>query len=309
MSSNGPRPSAGIADRPPHIPDSRPHADPGERKPARVGGPPKEPSRTRRRVLVNLIRVSVLVAFTAAWEILAATKSIDTFYFGKPSGIWARLVDWWLNGTSQGALGAQVWVTLQETLMGFAIGVVLGVVCGIALGRLRFLSDVFAPYIKTLNSIPRIVFGSVFILWFGLGVSSKVALSVMLVFFGVFFNAFQGAREVDRNLVANARILGASSTKVTTQVVIPSALSWITTSLHIAFGFAITGAIVGELLGAKQGLGLLIYQSQNNFDPNGVYAGLIITAAVAMAAEGLITLLERRLLWWQPRPRRSGADL
>ncbi|MET9217545.1 ABC transporter permease [Streptomyces sp. NPDC003300] len=264
--------------------------------------------RARRRVWVNVVRAAVLAAFIGLWQVLASTEVVDPFYSGKPSGICSKLWDWVRDGTSQGPLWDQVWVTLQETLMGFGIGVTLGVVLGIVLGRLRFLADVFAPYIKTLNSIPRILLGSVFAIWFGLGISSKVMLAAVLVFFGVFFNAFQGAREVDRNLLANARILGASNTRVTLHVVVPSALSWITTSLHVAFGFAITGAIVGELLGAQQGLGLLIFQAQANFDPNGVYAGLVITAAFALAAEGLISLLERWLLSWQPRPQKSGAQ-
>lgn len=264
--------------------------------------------RIRRRVLVNAARVAVLVVVIGLWQVLASTGTVDKFYSGEPSGVCSKLWDWIRHGTSQGSLWDQVWTTLQETLIGFGVGVTLGVVFGVMLGRLRFLADVFAPFIKTLNSIPRILFGSVFAIWFGLGISSKATLAAVLVFFGVFFNAFQGAREVDRNLIANARILGAGSTKVTLQVVVPSALSWITTSLHVAFGFAVTGAIVGELLGAQQGLGLLIFQAQANFDPNGVYAGLVLTAAFALAAEGLITLLERRLLRWQPRPQRSGAE-
>ena len=180
--------------------------------------------------------------------------------------------------------------------------------CGIALGRVRLLSRIFGPYLKVLNSIPRIVLGSIFIVWLGLGLPSKVALAVVLVFFAVFFNAFQGTREVDRNLVANARILGASGRQVTWQVVLPSALTWIIASLHVSFGFALIGAIVGEFLGAQQGLGLLISQAQGTFNPNGVFAAMVIIAVVALAAEGLIALLEKVLLAWRP-PQLFGADL
>ena len=117
--------------------------------------------------------------------------------------------------------------------------------------------------------------GSIFTVAFGLGIESKVLLAVVLVFFAVFFNAFQGAREVDRNLIANARILGASRGQVTRQVVLPSAFTWIIASLHVSFGFALIGAIVGEFLGAQQGLGLLISQSQGTFNPNGVFAAMV----------------------------------
>ncbi len=170
---------------------------------------------------------------------------------------------------------------------------VLGVVCGIALGRIRLLAELFAPFIKVANSIPRIILGSIFTVAFGFGIQSKVILAVVLVFFGVFFNAFQGAREVDRNLIANARLLGASRWQVTRDVVLPSAFTWILASLHISFGFALIGALVGEILGANQGLGLLIRTSQNNFDMNGVLAGMVIVAVIALVAEALITLLEK----------------
>ena len=136
---------------------------------------------------------------------------------------------------------------------------------GIALGRNRFLADLLSPFIKVANSIPRIVLGSLFSIAFGFGLTSKVVLAVVLVFFGVFFNAFQGTREVDRNLLSNARILGASRWQTTRQVVLPSAFTWILASLHVSFGFALIGAVVGELLGADKGMGLLIRNAQNNF--------------------------------------------
>jgi NitT/TauT family transport system permease protein len=250
----------------------------------------------------------VFVVFVGGWEVLTDLKVLDPFFFGQPSRVVVQLRDWMVDGTEAGPLWTQVGVTLEEALIGFAIGVVGGIVCGIALGRVRILSKIFGPYIKIMNSIPRIVLGSIFIVWLGLGLSSKVALAVVLVFFAVFFNAYQGTREVDRNLIANARILGASGRQVTTQVVLPSALTWIIASLHVSFGFALIGAIVGEFLGAQQGLGLLISQAQGTFNPNAVFAAMVIIAVVALAAEGLITLLERVLLSWRP-PQLSGAEL
>ncbi|WP_372509144.1 ABC transporter permease [Actinomadura madurae] len=182
-----------------------------------------------------------------------------------------------------------------------------GVVLGIVLGRSRFLSDVCAPFIKAVNAIPRIILASLFIIWFGLGMQSKIATAFVLVFFAVFFNAFQGAREVDRNLVNNARILGAGRFQVLWTIVVPSATSWILASLHSAFGFAIIGAIVGEYTGADKGLGLLINHSQGTFDSAGIYAGMIIITVLALLAEYLLTLLEGRLLRW--RPAASGHDV
>ena len=257
-------------------------------------------ARQQRGLRIQLLRVGLAVALLGGWEMLARLGIIDVFFFGQPSGIADQIWRWVLNGTARGPLWEQVAVTLEETILGFLIGVVLGIVFGVLLGRNRDVADVFGPYIKGANSMPRVVLGSIFIIWFGLGLWSKVALAVVLVFFVVFFNAFQGVREVDRNLLANARILGASPRQVTTEVIIPSALSWIIASLHTSFGFALVGAVVGEYLGSVKGLGLLIATAQNTFNPNGVFAAMAILAAVALLAEAGVTALENRLIRWRP---------
>ncbi|MER6129309.1 ABC transporter permease [Streptomyces sp. NPDC001795] len=254
----------------------------------------------RRKAVITLGRVLLLVALLGLWEALSRAKVIDPFNFSMPSKIWDQINTWVMHGTAFGSLGEQIWVTLQEALLGWVIGVVAGVLLGIALGRIVFLADLLGPYIKVLNSIPRIVLAPIFVIWFGLGPASKIASAIVLVFFPVFFNAFQGAREVDRNLVSNARILGAGDRRVTLQVVIPSATSWIFTSLHVSFGFALIGAIVGEYIGATKGIGLLVAQSQNTFNAAGVYAAMVILAVVALAAEGLLTFAERRIFRWKP---------
>lgn len=259
----------------------------------------------RRRLGVHLTQALVFVVIFGGWQLCTQLRIVDPFFFGQPTKIVAQAVTWFRDGTPYGPLWNQIGVTLEETVVGFVIGVALGVLFGIALGRIQFLSDVLGPYIKVVNSIPRIVLGAILTVAFGLGLESKVLLVIVLVFFSVFFNAFQGAREVDRNLIANARILGASRGQVTRQVVLPSAFTWILASLHVSFGFALIGAIVGEYMGAQQGLGLLISQSQNTFNPNGVFAAMFVIAIIALIAEGLITLLEHRLLAWRP-PARSG---
>ncbi|HEV7961496.1 MAG TPA: ABC transporter permease [Actinoplanes sp.] len=262
----------------------------------------------RHRILVHLTQAAVLVVVIGGWQLWVAGDPRKIILYGEPSGIVNRLRTWITVGTAVGSLGSQILVTLEEALIGFLIGTALGIVCGLALGRIRFLAEVFGPFIKVLNSIPRIVLGSVFVLAFGLGLESKVLLVIVLVFFGVFFNAFQGAREVDRNFVANAAILGASKWQVTRQVVLPSAFTWIIASLHVAFGFALIGAIVGEFIGGLEGLGVLIKTAQGTFDANGVWAAMVIMAIVALIAEWLITALEKRLLRWRP-PQLAGPDI
>ena len=189
-------------------------------------------------------------------------------------------------------------MTMEETVLGFLIGSGLGIFFGIALGRNKLAADVFSIYIKVANAIPCVVLGSIFIIMFGLGMGSKVAL--VMVFFVVFGNAFQGVREADRNLIANAYILGASKRQVTFSVVFPSALTWILASLHVSFGFALVGAVVGEFLGARHGIGLLISTAQGTFNAAGVFSAMIVLAVVALVAEYLLTAVENKLLKWRP---------
>ncbi len=254
----------------------------------------------RRRFVIIGLRIAVLVLVLGGWELAASRKWIDPFFYSQPSLIWAQIVDWIRDGTSQGPLWQQVAVTLEETIIGFLIGGIGGIIAGILLGRNRLLSDVFSLYIQIANSVPRVVLGSVFVIALGLGMASKVALAVVMVFFVVFGNAFQGVREADKYLIANARILGASKRQLTTAVVIPSAMSWILASLHVSFGFALVGAVVGEFLGAKQGMGLLISTAQGAFNASGVFAAMIVLAVVALIADFLLTRVEKRLLKWRP---------
>jgi len=253
----------------------------------------------KRRIKVWAIRLVLVLVWLASWEV-AATYWIDPFYYSKPSAVWLKLVDWFTVGTSQGSIWANMAVTMQEAVAGFLLGSLAGVVLGILLGRSPLLADICAPFIKAANAVPRIVLASLFVIWFGLGMSSKVATAFVLVFFAVFFNAFQGAREVDRNLINNARILGAGRLQVLSTIVVPSATSWILASLHSAFGFALIGAVVGEFTGADRGLGLLINHAQGTFDAAGIYAGMIVITVIALLAEWVLTLAENKLLKWRP---------
>lgn len=255
----------------------------------------------RRRLSVMGLRVLVAILWLGSWELTTRLGWVDKFFFAQPSEIVLKLWTWITQGTELGPLWDQVFVTMQETVGGFVAGALLGVVFGVALGRSALLADVLGPYIKGMNAIPRVVVGALFAISLGLDIKSKIATAAILVFFVVFFNAFQGVREVDRNLVANARILGASNRRLTTEIIIPSALSWIIASLHTSFGLALVGAVVGELFGATAGVGELIYAAKNNFDADGVFAGMALLAAIALVAEALITALEDRLIRWRPQ--------
>jgi NitT/TauT family transport system permease protein len=259
-------------------------------------------ARRRYQVTVYALRVLTAAIVLSAWELSTryVPTIVDPFFWGQPSGIWNQIVVWVTDETALGPLWEQVLVTMEETVGGFIVGTLAGVVLGVLMGRNRLLSDVFSIYIKAANAIPRVVLGALFAISLGLDIRSKIATAAVLVFFVVFFNAFQGVREVERNLIANARILGADDRRLTTEVIIPSALSWIIASLHISFGLALVGAVVGELFGATQGVGELIYSAEHNFNANGVFAGMLLLAAMALLAEAIITALENRLVRWRP---------
>lgn len=277
--------------------DSRVPTTPAARKRIRSGKPIAWKVIAARAVLI--------VVWLGSWE-LSARTIIDPFFYSQPSAIWDKIVIWFTKGTSLGNIWENMGVTLEEAVLGFITGVIGGIVLGVLLGRSAFLADVLAPFIKGANAIPRIVLAALFVIWFGFGLPSKVATAFVLVFFAVFFNAFQGAREVDRVLVDNARILGAGRWQLLRTIVLPSATSWILASMHVAFGFALIGAIVGEFIGADRGVGLLIAHSKNNFDAAGVYAGMLVVTAMALVAEWLLTKLEHKLTAWRP-PVASGS--
>jgi NitT/TauT family transport system permease protein len=255
-----------------------------------------------RRAAVSVIQASILIVFVAAWEIAARNHWIDPFFFSQPSLFAARAFRWLaepgflLGGKS---IYHHLLVTMEEMAGGFILGVVFGVVVGFVLGRSTFWSAVFNPYIQVLNALPRLVLAPVFVLLFGIDERSKIALGFSLVFFIVFFNAYRGVREVDRNVVNNVRLLGASERQLARHVLLPSAMTWILSSLHTSVGFALVGAVVGEYMAAAQGLGWIISQAQGNFDAAGVYAGMLILGVVVVVIEFGVTWLERWLVSWK----------
>jgi NitT/TauT family transport system permease protein len=255
----------------------------------------------RRKQTVLFWQIAILVGTLGLWELSSDMLWIDPFFYASPSAVVERLYDWAINGTSEGSLWYNLWVTMEEALIGFFTGSIAGVVVGIALGRNKFLSDIFSVYIKAINSIPRVVLAPIFIMIMGLGLPSKVALAFIMVFFVVFANAFQGVREADRNMIANARILGASDWHVTRTVIVPSAMSWIFASLHVSFGFAIIGAIVGEFVGARFGIGQLISIAKGTFDAAGMFAAIILVMIFTLIAETIMTTIENRLAKWRPQ--------
>ena len=258
----------------------------------------------------------VLVVFFALWH--AASRDPQTaFFFGEPVKVMLQVWHWFTAGSSslEVGLGDSTWftlnfpaaiyshllVTLTETLLAFGIGTSLGLGVGLWLALSPLTSAIFDPYIKAANSMPRVILAPIFSMWFGLGIWSKVALAVTLVFFIVFFNVYQGVREVSPNVLANARMLGANKRQLLRAVYLPSATSWVFSSLHTSVGLAFVGAIVGEYLGSARGVGYLILQAEGTFDINTVFAGILVLTAFALALDSIVGLIEKRLMKWQPK--------
>jgi NitT/TauT family transport system permease protein len=220
------------------------------------------------------------------------------FFFGEPVQVAQRIWAWFVVDAD---IYPHLLITLTETLLAFAIGSGAGLGAGLWLALSPMASAILEPYIKAMNSMPRIILAPIFAVWFGLGMGSKVALGVTLVFFIVFFNVYQGVKEVSPVVLANARMLGASQKQLLRHVYLPSATSWVFSSLHTSVGLAFVGAVVGEYLGSSQGVGYLILQAEGSFDINTVMAGIVVLTAFALVLDGLVGTLEKRLMKWQPK--------
>ncbi len=266
----------------------------------------------RRRAAVRLWQGAVLVVVLALWYVLTSPTLLPTFYFanaaqasfffGEPVQVAIRIRDWFVTGEIYPHLG----VTLLETALAFALGTLLGLACGLWLALAPVAAAVADPYIKGANAMPRVILAPIFAVWFGLGIGSKVALGMTLVFFIVFFNVFQGVREVSPVVLANARMLGANRRQLMRSVYLPSATSWVFSSLHTAVGLAFVGAVVGEYLGSARGVGYLILQAEGSFDINTVFAGIVVLTVFALLLDALVGVVEKRLMKWQPRSGEAG---
>ncbi|MGA7598301.1 MAG: ABC transporter permease [Pseudolabrys sp.] len=252
---------------------------------------------------INLLLLQVLVAVVsiALWHVLTTYPIfgkllLPPFFYSNPGDVAAQIVAWF----SSGVIWKHLWVTLIESILAFVLGSIGGVLVGFWFARQPRVAAVFDPYVKMVNALPRVVLAPIFALWLGLGIWSKVALGVTLVFFIVFFNVYQGVKEVSTTVLDNGRMLGMSERQLMRHVYWPSALSWMFSSLHTAVGFAVVGAVVGEYLGAAAGLGYLIQQAEGVFDVAGVFAGMFVLAAFVIVIDTVVSLIEKRLLIWRP---------
>jgi NitT/TauT family transport system permease protein len=254
-----------------------------------------KPAKPGRTALLAYQLLLLLLVFLA-WHLLSGTQQA-AFFLGEPAAVLKTIRAWFWGGD----IYIHIAVTLVETLLAFGGGTVLGLAVGLWLALSPVTSAILGPYIKAANAMPRVVLAPIFAIWFGLGIWSKVALGMTLVFFIVFFNVYQGVREVNPSVLKSARMLGASRRQLLRSIYLPSATSWVFSSLHTAVGLAFVGAVVGEYLGSARGVGYLILQAEGTFDVNTVCAGILVLTVFALLLDGAVGMLERWLIKWPPR--------
>src|SRR4051812_41627616 len=254
----------------------------------------------RRRLALIGWRLLLTAALLLAWEV-AATTITTPFWISQPSRVFGRLV----SLTGSGLLFWHVAATLQAALLGLALGGVVGVALGLALGARPRIAEVVDPLLMGLNSLPRVALAPLFIIWFGIGLPSKVILAFSLVIFPVLINTYQGVRGVDQSLVDVLRTMRASGWQIARRVTLPSTLPWIMAGLRIGLGMSLIGAVVGELVGASRGVGYYVEAAAANFDTTGVFAGLVILMVLTIALSELMKLVEARLFRWKSLENRG----
>jgi NitT/TauT family transport system permease protein len=229
------------------------------------------------RLLVILGRLAVLAVILVGAEAGIRTGVLSQLFFSSPSEIFKALVTQWSNGSFLQDTG----ITVLETLLGLVAGSLLGMTVGLILPQLRLVSNVFEPFLMVLNGIPVIVIAPLFILWLGLGLLSKIGISVYIVFFAMFIPVYTASLRLDTTLVDALRVMGASRNQIFWKVIVPSSLPSVYTGLKIGSGLALIGAVIGEFVASRSGLGHMILYASGTLDTPTLYLGIITLAVFA----------------------------
>jgi NitT/TauT family transport system permease protein len=239
-------------------------------------------------------QTGLFIVVMACWQ-FASGRLVDNFFISNPVDVAVRLWDW----TVSGFIFPHLWVTFYETVAGYVLGSLIGLLLGIWLGVSHFMSRLLNPFLFAFYALPKIALAPLLVLWFGLGLESKIALATVIVFFLVFYNTFTGVREVDQDMIHTVRLMKANRRQVLIHVVIPSAMSWIFAGLKISIPYALIGAIVGELIAASQGLGFLVARMGADFDTTGVFAVLVVIGLLAVALNQVVEIAQLRQERWK----------
>jgi sulfonate transport system permease protein len=253
----------------------------------------------RRRTQLTVWSGSALLgaALLLFWE-FGAEYVMNTRYVSRPSAVFDRLVE--LAGSS--LLWNHIAATMTEAGVGYLIGAAVGLFGAFVLVSLPMVEEVFSPFLYAFYSIPKIALAPLFIMWFGLGYTPKILLAALMVFLIVLVNSVTGIKAISPGLIEVSRVLGAGGPQLARKVILPGAAPAIMASIRITFSRAMVGAILAEFIAATEGLGFLIVRASRQFDTPTVFAGIVVIAALVMSVNGLIRLLEARLLPWNVEP-------
>jgi NitT/TauT family transport system permease protein len=255
----------------------------------------------RRRSLLSFIgrgrilfyQLLLVGAFLLLWEVAIRQEWIKVYLYGQPTGIWRELTKALLTGT----LLRDTWVTTKETVYGFLIGGILGSLAGLSLWLSPTVAAVLRPVMVALNGLPKIALAPLIIVWFGIGIESKVAVAAIITFIVAMITSFDGAKEIDHDYVRMLKAIGASRWQIFRMVIVPGSLPWIASAFRLNIGFAMIGAVVGEYISAEQGLGYYVYYSGTLYNLNAVWGGIIALMVLALVLDAIVGWIERRMMW------------
>jgi NitT/TauT family transport system permease protein len=243
---------------------------------------------------IFVYQIVLLVAFLWLWEIAIQRQWLPVYLYGQPTGVWRELV----KGIQSGLLLRDTWVTAQEAIIGFIIGSVVGSAAGLALWLSPTAAAVLRPLMVALNGLPKIALAPLIIVWFGVGLESKIAIAAIITFIVALLTSYAGSREVDHDYVRMLKSLGASRFQIFRMVIAPGSIPWIASAFRLNIGFAMIGAVVGEYISAESGLGHHVYYSGTLYNLNAVWAGILALMILALILDGIVGWVERRLKRW-----------
>jgi NitT/TauT family transport system permease protein len=275
----------------------------GKAPPAAPGAAQGKPRRRRRldlREKPELILVpAVFVVVVTVWEFALRPLGVDEYVLPQPSSIAEALG----NQLTDSLFWRHFRVTLQESVVGYLIGVATALLLGTAISQVRLIERTLMPYIVAFQTVPKVALAPLFVVWFGFGMTSKIVMAAVIAFFPMLVNVVEGLRSADADRIQMLKVFGASRFQVFRMVRLPSALPFIFAGLDIGIVFAILGAVVGEFIGAKEGLGYLLLPTNYNFDIAGMFAVLIVLSALGLIAHFFIRALQRRIAFWAEENR------
>ncbi len=258
----------------------------------------------RRRWPERAVMIAIPLAGLAAWEAAVRLVRIPDYILPLPGEVLAALGRGFVAPFAQGYL-IHIAYTVGEALAGFAIGGVCGIAIGTLVSQFEIIERGVMPYIVAFQALPKVAIAPLFVVWFGFGITSKIVIVSLLTFFPLLVNSISGFHTVDRQMLDLMRSLVATPSEVFLKVKLPHALPFIFAGLEVAIVYSLIGAIVGEFVGAKEGLGVLILQMNSTMDVAGIFSVLVVLSLVGALMYMVLAQIRRRVIFWVPKPGRS----